>query len=408
VQAIAPETEADPAGVLVSFLVAFGSTIGNGPHFAVGTDTHHANLFACLVGDTAAGKGVSLGNALFTVRKAAPDWARDCIGYGLSSGEGLVDAVKDDDEAEDLGVLRLPVPKRRLCIESEFAKVLMASRREGNVLSPVLRSGWDGQPLEVLTRGKSKLRASNAHISVIAHITPDELSKLLGGSVEITNGFANRFLWVCVERSKLLPDGGDATVLNPFVEPLQDAIAYAKTVSRLVRSPEAGVLWHEVYPTLAAARTGSFGRVTERARPQVLRLALLYALLDKTDIVEPEHLRAALAVWNYCEESARRIFGDGRGVDSGGASEPEPLHVRLLDAIVRQPGINRRGLHEATGNRIKAADMDHALGQVGSPPCPRHGAIELTNPVTGMPLDNSFVRTRPAPKTWSSLLVDVS
>ena len=38
-----------------------------------------------------------------------------------------------------------------------------------------------------------------------------------------------------------------------------------------------------------------------------------------------------------------------------------PLHLRLLDAIAKNPGISRRGLHEATGNRVKADDMEAAL-----------------------------------------------
>jgi hypothetical protein len=48
------------------------------------------------------------------------------------------------------------------------AKPITAMRREGNTLSPLSRAGWDGQPLEVLTRGKSKLRVSNAHVSIAA------------------------------------------------------------------------------------------------------------------------------------------------------------------------------------------------------------------------------------------------
>jgi len=49
-------------------------------------------------------------------------------------------------------------------------------------------------------------------------------------------------------------------------------------------------------------------------------------------------------------------------VRNPGALESEPLHLHLLNAIVRQPGINRRGLHEATGNRIKSLDIVQALG----------------------------------------------
>ena len=92
-------------------------------------------------------------------------------------------------------------------------------RREGNTLSPLLRSAWDAQVLEVLTRGKSKLRASDALVSVVAHITPEELEKLLGKSVEVTNGFVNRFLWGCVRRSKLLPEGRRPASWTPSSSP---------------------------------------------------------------------------------------------------------------------------------------------------------------------------------------------
>jgi hypothetical protein len=57
IKAIAPETEADPAGILLSLLTAFGSAIGKGPHFALASGIHHANIFSGIVGDTASGKG---------------------------------------------------------------------------------------------------------------------------------------------------------------------------------------------------------------------------------------------------------------------------------------------------------------------------------------------------------------
>ena len=60
VRAIAPNTEADPAAILVQFLVHFGALVGRGPHFRVEGDEHHANLYAVLVGDSGKGrKGTS-------------------------------------------------------------------------------------------------------------------------------------------------------------------------------------------------------------------------------------------------------------------------------------------------------------------------------------------------------------
>ena len=58
------------------------------------------------------------------------------------------------------------------------------------------------------------------------------------------------------------------------------------------------------------------GALTARADPQVIRLALLYALWDQSYNIEERHLRAALAVWDYCEASVSYLFGDklGNGV----------------------------------------------------------------------------------------------
>jgi hypothetical protein len=55
------------------------------------------------------------------------------------------------------------------------------------------------------------------------------------------------------------------------------------------------------------------GAVLSRAEAQVIRMAMIYAVLDNRTEIDPAHLRAALAVWEFCEESARQIFGDALG-----------------------------------------------------------------------------------------------
>ena len=62
VRTITPHSEADPAALLVQWLVAFGHVVGRLPHFGVENDRHGMNLYAVVVGDTAkARKGVALG-----------------------------------------------------------------------------------------------------------------------------------------------------------------------------------------------------------------------------------------------------------------------------------------------------------------------------------------------------------
>ena len=68
IRTIVPTTEADPAALLVQFLVAFGSVIGPGAHFKIEAAKHRANLFCLVVGRSSkARKGTAwahIGNCL--------------------------------------------------------------------------------------------------------------------------------------------------------------------------------------------------------------------------------------------------------------------------------------------------------------------------------------------------------
>lgn len=329
IKAIDPETEADPVAILVSFLTAFGNAVGNRPYFAVGSDHHCGNLFSCIVGDTASGKGQSWGIVQSLMKKIDSDWILESISHGgLSSGEGFVERLSDDESDDPL--FKQPL-KNVLFFESEFAKPISAMRRENNTLSSVLRSSWDRSQLSILTRGKSKLIASNAFVSVLSHVTPSELEKLLKDSIESANGFSNRFLWCLVRSEKSLPHGGNVSVLNQFVDRLRDVLKTAKTIGQLKRSKEADRLWEAVYSELKKAGSGSFGRAIERARPQVLRLSLLYALLDSSNVIHVHHLKAALAVWRYCSDSARLIFSQAND------EKADPLESKIFSILADGP-----------------------------------------------------------------------
>ena len=320
VTAIAPHTEADPAALLVQGLVAFGNAIGRRPHFFADGSAHYMNLFAVVVGQTAKGrKGTSWAQIRAPFESADPAFA-DRYLKGLSSGEGLIHAVRDavthGTTVEDEGV----TDKRRLVVETEFALPLRTIRREGNTLSAVIRELWDSGTIGTLTK-HAQTKTTNAHVSIIGQITKDELRRYFDAT-EAGNGFGNRFLWVCVKRSKLLPEGGRLSAVDfaPLVHRLSQAMHRARDVKELTRDADARALWADVYPELSEGEPGMFGAVTSRAEAQVLRLACLYALTDTTRVlsfssyvVSASHLRSALEVWRYCRESARYIFGDSLG-----------------------------------------------------------------------------------------------
>src|SRR5262245_65996869 len=119
-------------------------------------------------------------------------------------------------------------------------------KREGNTLSAVLRSAWDSGNLNTMTKN-SPVRATNAHISIIGHITRAELRRLLT-ETESANGFANRFLWLAVRRSKCLPEGGnmESQNLNDLVMRLFKAIELARKTKEIKRSGAAREIWVNV------------------------------------------------------------------------------------------------------------------------------------------------------------------
>ena len=356
VRAIEPTSEADPAALLVQTLVAFGSVIGRTAHFKAEEDFHFLNEFAVLVGKTSKGrKGSSWGRVRRVISTADPFWATDRIVGGLSSGEGLIECVRDE-RRNGRGEITVEGAndKRLLAYESEFASVLHQVERKGNILSAVLRNAWDGGRLRSLTRS-NPLCATDAHVSVIGHCTVQELTRLLS-STETGNGFGNRFLWCLARRSKLLPDGAelDNEKVCLLQEEFKKAVRFARDVGAMCRTREARDLWHQVYGPLSEGKPGLAGALLARAEAHVMRLACIYALMDQSCLVDVDHLRAALALWKYVEASVRYIWGESLG---------DPVADEILRALRdKADGMTRTDIRDLFRRNRSAEEIDRALG----------------------------------------------
>src|SRR5262249_502094 len=178
--------------------------------------------------------------------------------------------------------------KRLLVTEAEFAGALSVMERHGNTLSTNIRNAWDGLVLQTMTKN-SPLKATGAHVSIVGHITKDELRSRLTRT-DIANGFANRFLFCLVKRSKLLPHGGDVdkAAMAKLGDRFTTAAKFATRVGRIKMTNEAASAWEKAYAELSAERVGLLGAVTARAEAQVIRLALIFALLDSNDAIGTE------------------------------------------------------------------------------------------------------------------------
>ena len=141
--------------------------------------------------------------------------------------------------------------------------------------------------------------------------------------------------------------------MKEFVEELSAAVAFSRESRELKRDPEAAALWRDVYPDLSEGRTGLFGAVISRAEAQVLRVSMVFALLDCSPLIRRDHLLAGLAVWTYAEDSARYIFGDALG---------DPIADDIIRALrVRREGRTRSEIHDLFRRHRSEAEISRAL-----------------------------------------------
>ena len=262
--------------------------------------------------------------------------------------------------------------KRLLIVETEFASVLRVLQRDGNSLSPVVRLAWDSGDLSTLTRN-NPLQATGAHIGIIGHITGSELIRYLDRT-ELASGFVNRFLIIAARRARLLPDGEQVPpkLLEPIVGRLKDVVAWAAMPRILRRDDAAGAIWREVYEDLSAGGPGLLGSATNRAEAQVLRLSVLYAILDCSTVITAPHLLAALAFWRYAEQSAAWVFGDAVGDEVADAimeatrAKGELDRTDIRDLFARH--VNRARIEQALVFLVNAGRLEYSSESTGGRP----------------------------------------
>jgi hypothetical protein len=374
VRIIEPVSEASREAILAQLLVSFGNLIGRGPHKKQ-AGAHHLNEFSVLVGETAiARKGtawVAINNLLTSVDE---DWLANRMRDGFQSGESIIHAVRDPqygvipinkrkageaDKAEKTLIDEGVSDKRLLIVEEEFARLLTVASRQGNTLSSTLRKAWDAKQW-LHTEGKiSPEKATGAHISMIGHVTIKELLDCLT-EIENKNGFSNRVLWVATKRSKKVPlppwinwrkDHPD--ILNR-IHKIIECLGHLLPKRELEWSDQAKQDWCKFYNSIKSSGSGIVGSIIARSDAHVLRLTMFFSVLDNSALMQPQHLKAAIAFWQYCERSASWIFGQKTG---------DKAADKIYWALQHEPkGLTRTKITEDVFNKhISATNLDMAL-----------------------------------------------
>jgi hypothetical protein len=209
------------------------------------------------------------------------------------------------------------VTDKRLCIRtSELSGTFVMASRPESLASMILRDGWDGSPLSNLVKGKTaqgmslSARCEHPHISITGDISPEELVKSMPDGSE-NNGFGNRFLYCYGFPTKKCALGGPELDWSEEVAYFFLVIQEARTRGYIPMSKGANAVWKRMYNKLGeemASVPGLAGKMIARGEAHVRRLAMILALVDKSEMIETAHLKASKALWDYYVESARFIF----------------------------------------------------------------------------------------------------
>jgi len=371
-------TEAHPAAVGTAFLSSAAAALGRNRWVQIGNKEHHARLYTAHVGRSGiGGKGMALElpqcirEEVESKRDPVQDGQFACGNFhngGLSSREGLAYLIRDEsDTKEKDGTPTDPGvdDKRLFVVEEEFANVLRQTKREGNTLSAAMRTAWDGGTIAPATKS-NRTRATEPHIAIHANITPTELRLSLDNN-DLTNGFANRFLFCYAERIGVVPIPMQTPKesIERFAAALLAAIRHAR-VSGEVRATDAA---KRRFTTFYRAHRRGLGLTAqmrgllERHPSYAWRLALTFALLDRKDEIDDAHMAAALAWLDYYRESTRYIFSTARAEVAAGKVAGLGEHiVKQLRQAVDQT-MDREPLRIATG-KPDAKELNAALQEL--------------------------------------------
>jgi len=356
VRALAPYTEADKVTLLAHMLAEYSCIIGRHSYIKLDGDDTFILFWPVVVGNTSKSrKGSGAKRIRRIYQRLDPNWTRGKHSGSLSSGEGLIYAVRDEEWGENSKGERVlkdegVQDKRLYLVQSEFGAMLRIMARDGNSLSGYIRDAWDGETLKPMTKG-NRIQATHPHIVIVGHVTQAELLQNLTNT-EMSNGFGNRFAWFCVKRSKILPFAEDPpeNLTEPLIERLRRAVQFGKQDQEVGMIKEARTWWEALYAELSESIPGLAGSLLDRAEAQVRRIAALYALMDCTSNVEVEHIYAATTLWKYSVDSVKYLYGDKVG---------DSISDTILDALKKGP-LSDSDVSALFGGNVSATRLNKA------------------------------------------------
>jgi hypothetical protein len=360
----APEVGVSREAVLFQFLIFIGNMCEHKFYFNLGGSKLYLNDYLLIVGETSkAKKGTSLKTVKYFIEKINSDYYKLCIRTGVNSGEGLVNSVRDkviskekNKKGEEVETILDEGGKSKIAlfIEPEFSRLMKSGKRDGNTATEILRQAWDGDYLEVVVK-KDSCSSSDHHISMIGHITQNEF-EFLNSNVDSTNGYLNRFLFCRIFNGSPVPLPISFDKLSfDFMPELHSAMAFIKNteIEELALEEDAKELWTDIYNNFFYSPDDNYSDLMARTPTHILKMAMIFAVLDRNNRISKDHLISAKAIVDYSNDSIRFIFTNPNKKKLGNEN-------KVIEYITKKNGTVLRSdvMRELFNRKIKALDLD--------------------------------------------------
>lgn len=302
---VSETTEAADAFHYGTFCQILGCTLGRRLHIYHATRLY-PNFYICLVGrsgltrkDTCWSRAHSI--LLRLHAEDGGDTPLFRIVRGMRSYEGLLDELAGEK-------------KVRLILLGELLSLLAKAKQESlsNII-PQLTELYDCPDLVNPPVHQKTVDCQEPFISIIAGTTQAWLQKALTEK-DIYGGFANRWLYFfgTPKDPKPNPPKMNREKCGAIVEAINTVRLWADDTpnGELTISGEAEALFADYYGHYyeRCKPEGLIPTLIVRLQDYVWKLALLYAAMDLSDVIKPDHIQPAIAVASYLELSVAEVF----------------------------------------------------------------------------------------------------
>jgi hypothetical protein len=351
-------TEASDAYHLFTFMGCAGSLIGRSAYLEYGVRLY-GNLYICLVGRTGQDrKSTSLRYADRLTRDVDLSWR---VLRGLSSAEGLMAQIQDPwvkrDKRGDVIDQGGTEDKRLMVWLGELSSLLRKAKQErvSNIV-PLLTEAFDSPPALDLPTRADPITVTEPHISLLSASTPSWLEDL--GDREVLGGFANRFVFILGPAKSPIPfpDPPDPNIRSKVIGNLAATMQWLDEGVELILDPGARDVWEDFYTTWHKREWPDelVSAVLQRVPDVALKIAIIYAVLERTHTICPKILNAAIDAAGHVVASAERIFAGFH------ENKEVKLEKRILTVLSKED-MNYGALHRAVGGRHTTKTLSSVL-----------------------------------------------